>query len=144
MSIADVRLGLRAYLLADSGISTLVGALRIYPVKLPQGQLQPSIVYRRISGLGDHHMEGASGLNRVRIQIDCYSQSVDTANTLANLVKERIDGFGPGAMEWDESSPANAIAVQGIFFDSEREDWDAEAELHFVSRDYMVWFKELI
>lgn len=141
MSIADVRLGLRAYLLAYSAISTLVGALRIYPVKLPQGQVLDSIVYSRISGMGDHHMQGPSGLARVRIQIDCWSQSANAATVLANLVKERIDGF-KGSMEWDESSPGNAIVVQGIFFDSEREDLDQEVELYRMSRDYLVWFEE--
>lgn len=143
MTIADIRVGLRAYLLADSAIAAMVGA-RVYPVKLPQGQTQPSIVYSRISGQGDHHMEGASGLARARIQIDCWAQSADTATTLANLVKERIDGFGPGTMEWDENSPGNAIAVHGVFFQSERDDWDETAALYRMSRDYHVWYKELI
>lgn len=143
MSMADVRLGLRAYLLADGSISSAVGGSRIHPIKLPQGQTTDSIVYTRISAQGDHHMEGASGLVRTRIQIDCYSLSANSAVTLANLVKERIDGFR-GDMAWDENSPANAVTVQGIFFDSERESFDDLTKLYGVSRDYLVWFKELI
>jgi hypothetical protein len=93
MTLADVRVGLRAYLLDDATISGLVGGSRIYPVRLPQGQTLTSIVYTRISGLGDHHMQGPSGLSRPRIQIDCWSQSADTADLLARMVKARIDGF---------------------------------------------------
>jgi len=141
MTLVDLRVGLRAYLLADSAISTQAGGNRVYPVKLPQGQVQPSIVYTRISGLGDHHSQGASGLNRVRVQIDCYAQAADTADLLARRVKERIDGFR-GSMEWDEGSPGNAVVAQGVFFDSEREDWDEASGLYRVSHDYFVWFEE--
>lgn len=136
----DIRQGLRAYLLGDSGIAALVG-VRVYPVILKQGVTDPSIVYSRISGIGDHHMQGASGLARPRIQIDCYSLSADTATTLANLVKERIDGFR-GSMPWGENSPEEAIVVQGIFFDGERDTYDAATKLHGLSRDYFIWFNE--
>ena len=141
MTLADIRIGLRAYLLADSTISTRVGGNRIYPVKLPQGITADSIVYTKISGQGDHHMQGPSGLTRPRIQIDSWSQSMDAASSLADLVKERIDGF-EGLMPWGENSPAEAIVVKGIFFESEREGWDEGAKLYRVSRDYLVWYAE--
>lgn len=144
MTIADVRVGLRALVLGESAITAIIGsgaASRMYPVVLKQGVKDPSIVYQRISGVGDHHMQGASGLAQSRIQIDCWAASIDTATTLANLVKERIDGFR-GSVQWDENSPGNAIEFQGIFFDSEREGWDNEAGLYRVSRDYAVFHEE--
>lgn len=146
MSVADIRVGLRARLLGDSGITAIVGSgssARIFPIKLPQGQKNPSIVYSRISGLGDHHMQGASGLSRPRIQIDCWAQSADVAAQLADLVKERIDGFR-GSVLWGENSPEEAIDIQGIFFDSEREDYDGDAQLYRVGRDYFIWFEDLV
>lgn len=150
MAIADVRSGLRFYLLEDSTIAGLVDSgageavrYRIFPIKLPQAERRASIVYTRISGQGDHHMEGASGLARARLQIDCWSVDPDAAARLADLVKERIDGFR-GSIEWDDASPGNAVDVQGIFFDSEREDYDDEVGMYRVSRDYFVWFEELI
>lgn len=141
MTLADIRVGLRAYLLGESAISTAVGGDRIFPVVLKQGEKRASIVYSRISGLGDHHMQGASGLARPRIQIDCWAPKADDAVSLANLVKERIDGFR-GSMLWGDNSPAEAIVVQGIFFESEREDYDDAAKLYRVSRDYFVWYEE--
>lgn len=141
MTLADVRVGLRAYLLGDGTISTTVGGNRIYPIKLPQGITAPSIVYTRISGQGDHHMQGASGLARTRMQIDCYALSADAAVSLANLVKERIDGFA-GNVLWGDASPEEAIQIKGIFFDTERETFDAVTNLYGVSRDYFVWYGE--
>lgn len=141
MTLADLRVGLRAYLLGDVDISAAVGAARIYPIKLPQGEERASIVYSRISGQGDHHMQGPSGLNRNRVTIDCWAPTADAADLLARQVKARIDGF-KGSMLWGENSPEEAIVVQGIFFDSEREDWDKEADLYRSSKDYFVWFEE--
>lgn len=142
MTIPDVRQGLHAYLLADAAISALVGGIRIYPVKLLQGQVNTSIVYSRISEVGDHHMTGPSGLNSIRIQIDAWAQTAAAANTLANLIKERIDGFS-GVMTYGANSPPDQqVTVQGVFFDSAREDWDQTATLYRVSRDYFFWVEE--
>lgn len=140
MTVFDLRPALRAYLLADGQISAVV-ASRIYPTKLPQGTTLASIVYSRISGVGDHHSQGASGLARPRMQIDCWASTVDGADTLGRLVKARIDGFG-GAMPYGSNSPQDEIAVQGVFFQSERDDYDDAAKLHRVSQDYVIWFEE--
>ncbi|MPZ58440.1 MAG: DUF3168 domain-containing protein [Rhizobiales bacterium] len=137
MSIADIRPALRTFLLADSAVAAAVGGTRIYPVVLPQGQVLPSVVFARISGLGDHHMQGASGLTRPRMQIDAWARTADEASTLADLVKFRLDGdrspMGAGAAQ---------VQVQGVFFDSERDDYDSESKLFRVSRDYFIWWEE--
>lgn len=141
MTLADIRQGLRAYLLAGGTISSRVGAGRIFPLVLPQGQVLDSIVYSRISGLGDHHSQGASGLSRPRFQIDCWSKTPDGADSLALLVKERIDGFR-GVMEYGTTSPPSEVKVQGVFFDSEREDYDDTVKMFRSSKDYLIWFEE--
>jgi hypothetical protein len=132
--VADLRPGLRAFLLADSGISAAIGGQRIFPVTLPQGENRPSVVYTRISGVGDHHMQGASGLARPRYQIDAYAQLADDANALADLVKARLDGY---------RGPMGAVTVQGAFFETERDDYQPDAKLYRASRDYFIWFEEL-
>ena len=133
MTIADLRPGLRAFLLADAAVSAAVGGSRIYPVVLEQGQRGASIVYNRVTGQGDHHMEGPSGLSRPRYQIDAYAPFPDDANTLADLVKDRLDGYR-GLM--------GAVMVQGCFFETERDDYQPDIDLHRVSRDYLIWFEE--
>ena len=149
MTLADPRVGLVAYLVDDADIYATVewgtplnsGGQRIFPVVLPQGLKKTSIVFSRISGQGDHHMQGASGLNRTRMQIDSWAPTADGADLLARQVKERIDGYR-GSMLWGEDSPAEAIVVQGIFFDSEREDYDDVAKMYRSSKDYLVWYEE--
>lgn len=140
MSLADLRMGIRALILGDGVIAGRVGT-RVYPLVLPQGEKRESIVYSRISGLGDHHMQGPSGLSRPRIQIDCWAQNPDAADELGRLVKERLDGF-QGSILWGENSPQEAIVIQGIFFESEREGYDDASWLYRSSKDYFVWFAE--
>ena len=148
MTIADLRVGLRALVLGAPAIATLVDSgvsasprYRMFPVKLPQGETRASIVYSRISGLGDNHSQGPSGLSRPRMQIDCWSLSMDSAVSLANLIKDRIDGFR-GDMLWGDNSPPEAIVIQGIFFEAEREDYDDATKLYRMSRDYLIWQAE--
>lgn len=133
MALIDINPALRAFLLADDAISSAVGAARIYPVKLPQGETRTSVVVAEISNAGDHHMQGASGLTRPRIQFDVYAQSIDAARSLARLIKEYIDGYS-GAM--------GSVQVQGCFFDNQREGWENESTFYRVSGDFLIWYGE--
>lgn len=133
MALADIIPALRSYLLADGAISAATGGARIYPVKLPQGVTAASIVVTQVSDIGDHHNEGASGLARPRIQIDCYAPDFDVARALALAVKERIDGYR-GAM--------GSVAVRGVFFDGKGEGWEEDSALYRVRHDFFIWFDE--
>jgi hypothetical protein len=133
MPLNDIRPALRTFLLSDSNVTSDVGGERIYPVVLPQGQREPSIVYNRISAIGDHTMAGASGLARVRMQIDAYAPLHDDANSLADLVKLALDGY---------SGLMGSVDVQGVFFETERDDYQPDVDLHRVSRDYTMVFEE--
>jgi len=133
MPLNDIRSALRLHLLANSNVSPIIDGTRMYPVVLPQGVTEPSIVYHLVSGIGDHTMQGPSGLNRPRLQLDAYAQSYDDAVELADLVKEALDGY---------SGLMSIVPVQGAFFDTEREDYQSDVKLYRVSRDYLIWVEE--
>jgi hypothetical protein len=135
----DLRPALRKHLLDDPAISATVGQ-RIYPMVLPQGIVSSSIVYTRISGIGDHTYQGPSGLNQPRYQIDAWAATIDGAFSLADAIKERLDGFR-GTVNYG-ADPVQSVVIQGAFFADEREDYDAGSKLYRVSRDYMIWFEE--
>jgi len=134
----DIRPALRSFLLADSQIAAVV-ATRVYPIKLPQGTTGVSIVYNRISGGGDYHMQGLSGFAHHRFQIDAWASTANAATSLADLIRDRIDGYR-GDMGAD-SPPV--VTVHGVFMVDQREDYDDEAKLHRMSRDYFIDFMEL-
>lgn len=136
----DIRPALRALLLGDAMVATISGG-RIYPVRLPQGQRLASIVYNRISELGDYHMLGPSGLAWARMQIDCWAEKQDDAVTLANAVYDRLSGFR-GIVLFGSNSPLDQIDIKAIFLDQGREDYDEIAELYRMSRDYIIRYAE--
>lgn len=137
MTVKDIRPGLRAFLLADASISTAVGASRIYPMLLPQGVITDSIVYQRISAQNELNNSGPDGLARPRMQLDCWSKTANGAVALALLVKDRVEGYR-GVM----GSGGDAVTVQAVIPDNEREDYDDTAKMFRVSLDYFIWYVE--
>lgn len=128
--------GLRTFLLADSTIASLIGsgsAARLYPVKLPQGPTMPAITYQTISGQRVHSADGASGLSGPRIQIDCWGSTYAQADALFEAVRKRLDGY---------RGPAGSKDIQGAFFDTERDFYEADAELYRKSADFIIWNTE--
>lgn len=137
----DIRPGLFAFLAADASIAAAVtegGISRIYPIRLPQGMKVSAIVYTRVSGEGDYTMQGRTGYARPRYQIDAWAPTIPAAASLANFVKDALDGF-TGAM----GTGANAFFVQGVFVAAEREDYDDKVEMYRVSRDFFIHHGEL-
>jgi hypothetical protein len=130
----DLRPALRTYLLDDPAIAAVVDN-RVFVSIIPQGETRASIVVSLISGRGDHHMEGASGLARPRLQIDAWAPDADVATALGNAVRDRIDGFSGVMGEGDA-----AVAVQGVFLADERDGYDDTTKLHRLGRDYFVNF----
>jgi hypothetical protein len=131
--LADVRPALRAFLLADPTVSAAVGGERIFPVVMPQGERRPSLVYNIISESTDHVTTGPSGLVMARMQIDSYASTPDEGDSLARLVKDRLDGF---------SGLMGSVEVGGVFAETARTDYQADSQLHRSSRDYRIWFSE--
>jgi Protein of unknown function (DUF3168) len=128
----DIRPALRTFLLADPTISGLVGGVRIHHLRLPQGQVEPSIVYLKVSEIGDYHLLSDSGLGQIRLQIDSWAQSSDVATQLANAVYDRLSG-AKGAFD-------NNVDVRGTFLISGRDDFDEVAFMYRASRDFTFWY----
>jgi hypothetical protein len=132
MSLKDIRSGLRTFLLANGAVAALVST-RVYPIKIPQGEKNASLVYNEISGQGDHHMQGASGLVSVRMQIGAWAQTADAAHALFLTTKYALDGYG-GLM--------GSVDVQGVFIESWRDIDDTTANLRGKVADYIIWYAE--
>lgn len=136
MALKDIRKGLRTFLLADAAVAALVvtgNQVRVYPVKIEQGVTAASIVLNEISGQGDHHMQGASGLVRTRMQIGAWATTADAAHAVFLAVKEAIDGYR-GMM--------GDVDVQGVFIDSWRDIDDTVANLRGKVADYFITYEE--
>jgi hypothetical protein len=131
----DIRPALRAFLLADASVNSLVGGTRIHPVRLPQDQIEPSVVYIKISETGDYHMAGDSGLGQLRMQIDAWAQTTGQATELANAVYDRLTGARTLI-----SVDSDFVNLRGAFLNGGRDDYDEVSQLFRTSRDYILWY----
>lgn len=127
----DIRPALRTFLLGDGTISSLVGGVRVHYGRLPQNQLDPSVVFTKTTETGDYHLQGDSGLGQVRMQFDSWALGTDLATTLANAVYDRLTGA---------NGELSTINVRGIFLVGGLDDYDEVAKLYRSSRDYVIWY----
>lgn len=89
-----MKVELRAYLLAQTPITTLIGQ-RLFIHRAPQeGAELPYIVYQRSPEVDHHHhMEAAAGLLQEFYQFDIYSTTAKNTETVAEQLREELDGF---------------------------------------------------
>lgn len=116
--------GLRTFLLQNNAIAALVSA-RVYPLRLPQKAVMPSIVLTRIDDIGDAHLRGPNALTRARVQVDCWAQTFDDAVALGDLCQRRLDGY-QGSFTDASTSPPSVLQVQSILADSASDHFEEE------------------
>ncbi len=81
-----------ALLLADAGVAGIAAA-RIFPGARPQGSALPAVVLHRISGAPLYADDGEVGLEKARIQVDCWADTYAGAKLLARAVTAVLSGF---------------------------------------------------
>lgn len=125
---------LRAWLLADSAVSALVGT-RIYPQVFPQGINEAAIRYSIISGTEGVTTDGPDGLDNTFVQIDCVNTSFAGMDSLFRAVVDRLNGA---------SFKLAGIDVQGIFLVRKRDLYDDATKLYRRTADYSIWNGETV
>ena len=126
-----------ARLAADTNITGICGT-RIRPGVLGEEEPLPAITYNVISGERLHHTAGESGYVRPRVQIDCWATNYNTARSLADKVRLRIDG-----LSWT----AGGIAVKGCMADFATDDYippmdDSQIGTYRVVQDFAMTYTE--
>lgn len=143
MTIRDM---VRAYVLADGTVSTLLGT-RLYPDMLPQKVTYPAGVIQSIDVIRPPSLRTVAGLARTRIQIDVYAQPVPPkgsrviADECGTAIRRRLDGFN-GLLDDSSSSPGTAVRAW-VMFDVEMSQAEADigGGLSRHSADYFVHYQ---
>lgn len=87
---------IRSRLLADSGVSALVGT-RIYVDEAPQvtGKTDPYpyIVMQTVSAEPGHVLAGYDGLTDFRVHLDCYARTSAASRLIVSAIRNCFDGY---------------------------------------------------
>ncbi|RHZ91360.1 DUF3168 domain-containing protein [Cereibacter sphaeroides] len=98
---------LRALLLDVPAVAALVGP-RVNFGRHPQGEPLPALVLTTVSDREGLTLAGPDGLQRARVQIDCYAESYGAAKQLSRAVRAVLHGHSGGGF-------------QGVFLDGARD-----------------------
>lgn len=113
----------------NSTTLTLVASrrkIRMYPVKAPQKPTRPYCTYQRVSGVEEYTMQGPAVIERVRIQIDCWSTSYLEAKQIGAGVKTSIER-------------ATAFTIHGY---TDQDLYEPDVDCYRVVQDFILWNKE--
>lgn len=82
---------LRAFIVADAGVTALLGQ-RVFFVRRHQAEGLPAATLNTISRLDDVHMGGPSGYIATRVQVDVYGSTYTSARACADALIARLHG----------------------------------------------------
>lgn len=117
---------------SDAAISGIVQD-KIYPDIVPQNVTYPFVVYTITNSTPVDYKDGQSNLEEITVQIDCYTQSYDDTQTLANNIRNNLDRF-TGTVEGVEVTTIKYIS-------SDSQVYNADLNVYWMSVDFMAKIK---
>lgn len=109
------------YLIANTAVKAIVSD-RIYPLVAPQARTLPLLVYSRVSTDRVTCLDGESGVEFARVQIDCHASTFQGAKALAAAVLTAMD----------------AATTFDSYPDGQRDDYESDPEYYIVSLDFQT------
>jgi hypothetical protein len=106
-------------LASGSPLPTSAG-VRVYPVLMPQGVTMPAIRYQRVGVVPTSSLDGDSGKDLVRFQIDCFAGTYAAVKALAVEVRA-------------------ALTAIGALFVSDIDGYEDDTKLYRETLDYSIW-----
>ena len=131
MSVDTIEKAIRSILVNDSTVKAIT--TRCYPGKIPQDPTYPLIVYYKVTGMRDHHLQGPSRLAHPRFQVEAWATTYDAAKTLANAIREALDGY---------KGTVGTVVIGSILIESERDVYEDAVSCHRVIMDFYCWHSE--
>lgn len=121
------------FVTTDAVVGPLIAGTRMYPGKLPQTPVFPSLTYNRISSTQEYEFEGDEvDVRPSRFQIDAWDDGYDGMTVLAEAVRTRLTGH-IGAMGTD--------TVQFIEIEDMMDEYETETQLWRRIIDFIVWYE---
>lgn len=111
-------------------ITSIIGAgdnCKIYPVIVPQQIELPYLRIQKISNERIYSHNGYAGLQRARIQIDCFAKQYSEVKDLSEKVILALEVF------------SKVENIKGSFHANDLELWDEKAKVFHIPIDFWIW-----
>ena len=90
--MADVGVSLRAHLVGQSAITDLIST-RIWCDVFPQAATFPAVIYRQISAVHDHKIDGLAGAVESRITYEALATTRTVSRSIIDAIISELDGL---------------------------------------------------
>lgn len=127
----DFRQGLRARLVANSGVAAIV-VNRVYWMDRPQNSTLSAISLQVISDPRPSHLKGPDGARSTRVQCDCWSATYQGAVALAKAAITALEG----------PATISGKTFGSTLVDAQRDLGETSAGGAFIHRqsvDFIIW-----
>lgn len=122
-----LKAGIYSLLTANVGLSALIGA-RVYPIVLPEAPTLPAIRYQFAGGASEPTFE-TSGMQRLRVQFDCFGADPDSADATRSALINALNGY-QGLLS-DGTYLQNADLIQSVdFFENDARQYRCMVEFY--------------
>jgi|SRR5450756_2474374 len=120
--------GITALLKGDPAVSGMVGG-RVFPVTTPPAVTLPAVTYHVVGGSSDPGLS-TSGMQKVRVQFDVFSESYKAASAVREAIRRLLNGY-IGQLG-DGTFLLNVELIQGIdFFEQDPREFRCMSEFYF-------------
>lgn len=115
----------------DNTVSGIVGT-KVFPNFAPQTKAFPFIVYFVVSSDPEDTKDLVDDINRVRLQISCFSMDYDQVEDLEAAVISVLNRF---------NGTVDSTAIDSMTLDNQEDVPDFETEAHHKAIDFIVRIK---
>ena len=102
---------------------------RIYPVVAPQGADFPYIVYEKISGVRQQHLDSVSHHARPRFRIHTYAKTYAEVKTITNSMRERLDQF---------RGTVSGVVIKATTIENEVDSFEEDNRIYHTALDFFI------
>jgi hypothetical protein len=115
-------------LLAVTAISDVVGT-NIFPVVVPQGKTNPSIVYNRITN-SPNYIQSGNAIDALLLQFSFLGPDIDVAKTVMGLIRTSLERATFTADE--------GVVIDLIYNGLEAEDYFDDVTQWHIAETYLI------
>lgn len=133
MARTNVTYALKAIFDADAGVTAIVGT-KHYAGRALQETALPYVVFDIVSVDPTDEKDGASPVDAVRVQVDCYAATYLGVEALNDAVRDALDAYPTG-------TTIGGVKVDGVLYITENGTISDETDIFRRSSDYQVRIK---
>jgi hypothetical protein len=141
----SLKAALHQYLAAQSAVTSLVPAARIFRGRRNAGSALPAITYFRVSENEESHQGAASGLSQARVQFDIWAATDSGAEAIFAALRCELHGMTNASI----GNGGDAVTVQRIELENTTDaaEWPedgSDSHVYHISTDAVIWYETTV